>query len=66
VLKPRVIHLGRIVGRLGGREVNIDNGMIIDLDTPKAMDEAANSGFISFDLDGDDADTLALVTEEKP
>jgi len=64
VLKPRVIHLGRIVGRLGGREVNIDNG--IDLDTPKALDEAANSGFISFDLDGDDADTLALVTEEKP
>lgn len=46
--------------------MNIDNGMIIDLDTPKALDEAANSGFISFDLDGDDAATLALVTEEKP
>jgi len=65
-MKPRVIHLGRIVGRLCGREVNIDNGMVIDLDTPKALDEAANSGFMSFDLDGNDADTLALVTEEKP
>lgn len=45
--------------------MNIDNGMIIDLDTPKALDEAANSGFMSFDLDGDDADTLALVTEAR-
>lgn len=64
-MKPRVLHLGRIIGKLAGKAVAIEHGMVIDLGTPRQLDLAANSGFMEFDLAEDD-DTLAQVTVEFP
>lgn len=61
--KPRVVHIGRVAGTLGGKPVQIDHALVVDLGTPAALDIAANSGFMEFDFGGDDDDTLAVRTE---